>query len=155
VKIVINEEKVKTMTKLAIYETTKGKRQLNISKYYKRDYIRYHMFKTAVAASVAFLLLAVGYVLLNFESLMLALNDMDLIREAEKIGLIYVLFLVFYMLIAWLVYARRYEAVKPDVIVFNHNLKHLKELYDKEEKELNDKRMSRSVDYFDEDINNY
>jgi hypothetical protein len=155
VKIVINEEKVKTMTKLAIYETTKGKRQLNISKYYKRDYIRYHMFKTAVAASVAFLLLAVGYVLLNFESLMLALNDMDLIREAEKIGLIYVLFLVFYMLVAWLVYARRYEAVKPDVIVFNHNLKHLKELYDKEEKELNDKRMSRSVDYFDEDINNY
>lgn len=154
-RFVINEEKVKTMTKLAIYESTKGKKQLNISKYYKRDYIRYNMFKTAVAATVAFILIIVLYVLLNMETLMISLNDMDLIHEAEKIGILYFIFLVFYMLIAWLVYARRYEAVKPDVIVYNHNLKHLKEVYDKEEKELNEKRVGRSVSFSDEDINNY
>lgn len=154
-RFVINEEKVKIMTKLAIYESTKGKKQLNISKYYKRDYVRYNMFKTAVAATIAFILMLGVYVLLNFEDLMISLNDMDLIQEAEKIGIFYLIFLVFYMLIAWLVYARKYEAVKPDVIVFNHNLKYLKELYDKEEKELNDKRLGRSVSFSDEDINNY
>lgn len=150
----VNEEKVKTMTRLAIYETTKGKRQLNISKYYKRDYVRYNMFKTAVAATIAFLLIAVLYVMLNIESLMISLNDMDLIREAEKIGILYLIFLAFYMLVAWLVYARRYEAVKPDVIIYNHNLKHLKELYEKEEKELYEKRVGRGVSFSDEDINN-
>jgi hypothetical protein len=113
------------------------------------------MFRTAVAATIAFLLIGVVYALLNIETLMISLNDMDLIREAEKIGLIYLLFLAVYMLVAWLIYARQYEAVKPDVIVYNHNLKHLKELYDKEEKELNDKRKGRSVNYSDEDISNY
>lgn len=151
----VNEEKVKLMTKLAIYESTKGKKQLNISKYYKRDYVRYNMFKTAVAATVAFILLLAIYVMLHMEELLLALNDMDILQEAEKLGIFYLVYLVVYMLIARLVYAKKYENIKPNVIQYNHNLKKLKEMYEKEEKELREKRVGRSVTLTDDDLIDY
>ena len=53
----VNEERVKLMTRLAIYETTKGKKQLNISKYYKHDYVRFHMMKSAVTATLAYFMI--------------------------------------------------------------------------------------------------
>lgn len=151
----INEEKVKMMTKLAIYESTKGKKQLNISKYYKRDYVRYNMFKTAVTSTIAFIIIMGIYILLYAEELLLKLNDMNLLHEATKIGICYVVFVVVYMIIAWFVYSKKYEKVKPDVIIYNRELKMLKELYDKEEKELNEKRAGRGVKLNHDDLIDY
>ena len=96
----VNEEKVKLMTKLAIYENTKGKKQLNISKYYKRDYVRFQMFKTAVSSTIAFMILLFAYCMLNAEQLLLKLNDLDFLGVAAKVGVLYVVFLVIYMLVA-------------------------------------------------------
>lgn len=151
----VNEEKVKLMTKLAIYESTKGKKQLNICKYYKRDYVRYNMFKTAVTATIAYMIIAGTYILLNVEEILLQLNDLDFLHEAARIGVSYVIFLVLYMLIARFIYSHKYEKVKPDVIVYNHNLKQLKELYDREEKELKEKRVGRSVKLNHDDLIDY
>lgn len=151
----VNEEKLKLMTKLAIYENTKGKKQLNISKYYKRDYVRFQMFKTAVSSTVAFLVLMFAYCMLNAEELLLALNELDFMKLAAEIGIIYVIFLVLYMLVAWIVYANKYEKIKPDVIEYNRNLKKLKEFYDREEKELREKRTGRSVTTGNGNINQY
>ncbi|MBO5239120.1 MAG: hypothetical protein J6B50_10175 [Lachnospiraceae bacterium] len=154
-RFVVNEDKVKLMTKLAIYESTKGKKQLNISKYYKRDYVRYNMFKTAVTATLAFFMILGGYILINAEELLLKLNEMDLLHEAIKLGIIYAVFVIGYMVIARLVYARKYEKVKPDVIIYNHNLKKLKEMYDKEEKEMKERRAGRGVTLENDNLNNY
>lgn len=151
----INEEKVKLMTKLAIYESQKGKKQLNISKYYKRDYVRYNMFKTVVAATVSFIMLLAIYVLVNAEDLLMSLNELDFMKEATKLGILYVVFILIYMIVARLIYARRYEQVKPDVIIYNHNLKKLKEMYDKEEKELEEKRAGRSVKLVNDNLDQY
>lgn len=151
----VNEEKLKLMTKLAIYENTKGKKQLNISKYYKRDYVRFQMFKTAVSSTVAFLVLLFAYCMLNAEELLLALNELNFMKLAAEIGIIYVIFLVLYMLVAWIVYANKYEKMKPDVIAYNRDLKKLKEFYDREEKELREKRTGRSVTTGDDNINQY
>lgn len=151
----INEEKVKLMTKLAIYESKKGKKQLNISKYYKRDYVRYNMFKAVVAATVSFIMLLAIYVLVNAEDLLMSLNELDFMKEATKLGILYVVFILIYMIAARIIYARRYEQVKPDVIIYNHNLKKLKEMYDKEEKEIEEKRAGRSVKLVNDNLDQY
>ncbi|MCM1496583.1 MAG: hypothetical protein NC089_12415 [Bacteroides sp.] len=143
------------MTKLAIYESTKGKKQLNISKYYKRDYVRYNMFKTAVAATIAYMIIVGIYILQNVEEILLQLNDLDFLNAAMKIGVSYIIFLVLYMVAARFVYSHKYEKVKPDVIIYNHNLKQLKELYDREEKELKEKRVGRSVKLNHDDLIDY
>lgn len=150
----INEERVKVMTKLAIYESTKGKKQLNISKYYKRDYVRYNMFKTIVTSTIAFLLLVGIAGLLKAEELLTNLNSSDLIQLAVRVGIVYVVFVIAYAVIAYIVYSIRYERMKPDVIVYNHNLKKLKELYDTEEKELRDRRTGKGVRLIHDDFDN-
>lgn len=150
----INEERVKVMTKLAIYESTKGKKQLNISKYYKRDYVRYNMFKTIVTSTIAFLLLIGIAGLLKAEELLTNLNSSDLIQLAVRVGIVYVVFVIAYAVIAYIVYSIRYERMKPDVVVYNHNLKKLKELYDAEEKELRDRRTGKGVRLIHDDFDN-
>ena len=45
----INEEKVKIMTKLAMYEQGKGRKYLPVSRYYRSDYIIwYHSLLTCM-----------------------------------------------------------------------------------------------------------
>lgn len=151
----INEEKVRIMTNLEIYETNKGRRQFNIIKYYKRDYVRYHMFRTAVTTTLAFFIFVGIYIYLHFEELLASLTEMDLLGEAKKIGVMYLIFLVFYLLVAWVVYAYRYNRVKPDVIQYSRNLKRLRKIYEKEEKELNEIRAGKGVRSTDENFDNY
>ena len=52
----INEEKVKIMTKIAMYEQGKGRRYLPVSKYYRSDYIGLALIKN-------FFLVTIGYAL--------------------------------------------------------------------------------------------
>ncbi len=55
----VNEQKVRMMTKLAIYESGKGKQDLKLAKYYKSDYIKYNVLKTIVSTAVCYWL-AIG-----------------------------------------------------------------------------------------------
>ena len=53
----LDERKVKLMTKLALYEETHGKEDFKISSYYRKDYASLHVI-------YAFLSVSVGYVCL-------------------------------------------------------------------------------------------
>lgn len=45
VKVVLNENKVKMMTKMAIYEKNEGRKMLRTAKYFKGDFIAFGIFK--------------------------------------------------------------------------------------------------------------
>ena len=68
----VNEEKVKVMTQLAIYEQRESKQEIKISKYYKHDYMKYHGLNSVIASTFGFLLilLCVVVVLLIFTLLL-------------------------------------------------------------------------------------
>ena len=46
VKVVLNENKVKMMTKMAIYEKNEGRKMLRTAKYFKGDFIAFGILKT-------------------------------------------------------------------------------------------------------------
>lgn len=52
----LNNKKIRSMMKLAIYEQKEGKEDIKMSKYYKSDYVRYNLIKTLIAVTVAYLL---------------------------------------------------------------------------------------------------
>ena len=54
----INNRKVRIMTKLAIYEKGEGKEDLKINNYFRRDYLRNNFLKTFVAVTIGFVLIA-------------------------------------------------------------------------------------------------
>lgn len=63
----LNEDKVRQMTRLAVFETEKGRQADIASHYYKNDYISYHLIWTAIAATFAYILIVGLFVFCRME----------------------------------------------------------------------------------------
>ena len=53
----LNEKRIRLMTKLARYESGEGKEELRIARYYRSDYIGLAMFRNFFLASLAYLVI--------------------------------------------------------------------------------------------------
>lgn len=53
----LNNRKIRLMTKLAAYEKEEGKEDIRLSKYYKTDYVRLQVLKSITATTFGYLLL--------------------------------------------------------------------------------------------------
>ena len=113
----INEEKVKIMTKIAMYEQGKGRKYLPVSKYYRSDYIGLALIK-------------------NFfgEYLMENLHKMDLVSLGIYIIIGYVAALVGYSILTYIQYSVKYFKAKKSVKEYYTQLTELSKIYTREEK---------------------
>lgn len=65
----INERKVRLMTKIAMDENGKLKEDIKLARYFMGDYIRLQVLKTLVAGTIAYLLIAISIGIYKFEYL--------------------------------------------------------------------------------------
>lgn len=121
----IDEKKVRLMTKLAIYEKHEANKSLTISKYYKSDYVRYNVLKTWVAATVVYWTIIAAYVFLKFDDLLAKINEIDYFDLMYKMLGGYVIVCLAYYLFSSMVYNYRYSKAKPGLVKYNANLKKL------------------------------
>lgn len=132
----LDNNKIKLMTKLAIYEKNEGQEDIKLSKYYKTDYIRYQIIKSIVSVTVSYLLIL----------LMVAFYKSEyLIQEAVKlnykvIGLkvlgIYLILLTIYIFGSIALYSFKFDSSKKRLFKYRKNLKRLRQFYNNEENEL-------------------
>lgn len=59
----VNEEKVRLMTRLAMYEQSTGREDLEKGKYFKSDYVKYNCLKTLVSTTILYVVVVVVYIL--------------------------------------------------------------------------------------------
>ena len=59
----INEQRTRMMTKLALYESKRGKKELQITRYAPGDYVTAHMLWSFVCGTIAFVIVLVLWVL--------------------------------------------------------------------------------------------
>ena len=130
----LNENKVKMMTKMAIFEKN-NKRDLQLHiKYFKIDYVTLGILKSIIAATFAYVLLAAAYVLLKMEDVISNINNLDYAAIGSKVVLYYVIFIVVYAIISFFVYAIKYEKAKDDVNKYNTRLLRLERFYNSRKK---------------------
>lgn len=125
----VNEERVKLMTRCAIYEKTYGKTELPMAGYFKRDYVKLNILKTMVCAVISYGLCALIYIMADYEHLFMELNQLHFKELLLRFGVGAVLFLVVYYGIARVLYAYRFDRAKRHVTEYYRNLKQLKSLY--------------------------
>ena len=130
----LNEERIKLMTKMASYEANEGKRNASIGNYYRGDYISKQVIKSIICATIAFIVVFALYVLYDFELFMSEIYNMDLLQAGKMILVAYVAFTLVYSIISYLVYTTRYGKAKKRLKTYYNNLKKLAYLYDKETK---------------------
>ena len=126
----LNEDKIKLMTGIALFEKREGKRIFPVNRFFRSDYISRHMFRSFFSYTICYLLCAVIWVLYHMDRL---LNTLD-IREVAEMGrhavIWYVSGLILYLILTWLVYRILYDYYKNGMKVYVAKLKRLEKRYE-------------------------
>ena len=128
----LNENRIKLMTRMALYEETQGKEDIRISGYYRKDYTSLNTLITILWITIGYAILT-GLVLLgNLETFMKDLTMNKVIMMVVVIVGIYIVLVVIYCVCASSFYRKKYNKAKQRVKQYYRDLSHLGKLYMKE-----------------------
>lgn len=129
----INQERVREMTKLAVYEKQEGKKHSIAMRYFRSDFAARHLFKAFLCATVVYGLLFVLWCVYHIETLLQNLDTMDLVGFGIAVLVRYLFFVTAYLFVvdiyANLFYARCQRSTKR----YYRRLRRLERLYQEEE----------------------
>ena len=131
----LNEEKVRYMTQLAIFEKRVGKKIFPINRYFKKDYVGGQMFRSFFGYTFCYLLFLLMWVLYKLDELLNEMSIDEILDAAKKWGVIYAAGLVLYLIVTWIVYSKRYDYAARSQTMYPSKLKHLMRRYEKERPE--------------------
>lgn len=128
----LNNRKIRVMTKLAIYETKEGKDDLRLSKYYKTDYVRYHVLNAIISSSLGYIAILVLLGLYKSEYLISKAVVLDYATIGKYILGIYIIIVALYGLCAMAIYSYHYDKSKKKLDLYYKLLKRLDKIYKEE-----------------------
>lgn len=126
----LNEERVKLMTRMASYETGEGKKNMNIGKYFRGDYISIQVLKSIISSTISFVICFALYLFYDFENFMENIYAMDLVQFAKDVLVIYVVVTVGYALMTYIIFSVRYKNARKSLKKYYNNLRKLSGLYE-------------------------
>ena len=106
------------MTKMASYEANEGRRNVAIGRYFRSDYIGWHVLKSIISATIAFVVV-----------FMLDIYKMDVLAFVKRILSMYLWTTGIYAVIAFVVYAVRYSRAMRSLKLYHMNLRRLMNMY--------------------------
>ena len=130
----INEDRVKKMYKIALYEQEERKEHREVKQYYQGDYIGKEVIKSLFAGTIAYIVMAILWVMGNWSEILRQINNLEIIGTIKNILILYVIFLVIYLIGTGIVYAVRYKHCKEENEGYVKQLKRLYHMYEREEK---------------------
>ncbi len=89
----IDNRKVRLMTKLAVYESGKGKEDLKLNRYFRRDYLRGRMLNSFLATTVGFAFLVGLVVLYEMEYFVVNAVNLDYMLLLRRVIAVYIVLL--------------------------------------------------------------
>lgn len=129
----LNTQKVRLMTRLAMYEKTEGKEDIRLSKYYKTDYVRLHILKTVVAVTVGYLLVLLMIGIYHMEYLISEAVNLDYKTMGLKILGGYLAILTIYISGSLIGYNVYYNRSRKKLSKYFKMLRKLTRMYKEEE----------------------
>jgi len=114
----LNEERVILMTRMTSFTQHEGKKDTEINQYFRSDYVGLQVLKSALCATVAYIILFISYMLLSFDKVMQSLYDMDLIAQGRKFLIYYIILVGGYSVVSYIIYSFRYARMRK-------NMKHI------------------------------
>ncbi len=125
----VNEGKVRTMTKLAFYENKEGKKYLPVSKYYRSDYIGLALIKNFFLISIAYVLVLVLLGTYYLDYLLDNINQINWVNLGIALLVGYLVLLGAYSLLVYILYSFRYNKAKKSVSEYYTDLGDIAGIY--------------------------
>ena len=130
----LNEEKIKIMNKLAMYEQGEGKKYLPVSRYYRSDYIGLALIKNFFLVTIGYCSILAGIAAYFGEYLVDNIHKMDLVAVGRNAVIGYVVVLVVFSVATYIQYSVKYHKAKKSVKEYYQELTQLNKIYSREEK---------------------
>lgn len=132
----VNNRKVRLMTRLAIYEENEGKEDIRLSKYYRADYIRLNVLRSIVAVTVGYLLIVLIIAVYNSEYLIREAVTLDYRSILVRFAGTYILILTVYIALCMIGYLVKYSNSRKKLTKYFRMLRRLRSIYREESGEL-------------------
>lgn len=130
----LNEEKIRLMTKAASYEAGEGKKALAMNKYFRGDYISINLIASWISFTIAFAICVGAWAFYHMEDLMDKINTMDLPGMGKQLVVWYLGLLAVYQAIHYVIYHIRYRKNRKSLAEYNQILKQISHIYQTESK---------------------
>ena len=125
----INEEKVRLMTRLAAYEQGEFRKTKPVVGFFRSDYIGLELVKTFVYTTLAYGIMLGMYVLYDVEAFMKEIYHMDIPGFIKDVIILYLILLGIFITITYVVSLYRYNRSMQSTRLYYANLKKLSQLY--------------------------
>ncbi len=132
----LNEEKIKAMNRLALYEKKEGKKYFPISKYFRSDYVGQALIRNLFLVTIGYLLLMALVAMYNTDFLMENIHKMDLKKLAFYLIAGYGIILGAYTFLTFILYNVKYYLAKKSVRKYYEQLTKVEKMYQYEDKML-------------------
>lgn len=104
----INQDRVRRMTRMAAYEDNEGKEDSKITRYFRADYLTKQVLITLVSGTLAFLILFAAYAGYHFEEIIEKVYSSNMQGFVLQTILQYAAFIGVLTAVTLVVYGRRY-----------------------------------------------
>lgn len=143
VNSMLNEEKIKLMTEIAMFEKKKGKDVFPYHKYFKGDYIGSRVMRSFFNYTLCALLCLLVWGLYNLDKILNATDFHELMEQGELLITVYLAGLVVYLGITAAIAAFRYQNASKGMREYAAKLRRLEKRYEFQSKTKEIKEGSR------------
>jgi hypothetical protein len=126
----LNEDKMKLMIGIALFEKREGKRIFSVNRYFRSDYISMHLLRSFFAFTICYALCVAIWIMYNIDNLLNSMGSEEMLLDIKAGCFIYLAGLVLYLIVTWVIYARRYEYARRGMNVYLAKLKRLSRRYE-------------------------
>ncbi len=126
----LNEDKIKLMTELALFEKKHASNMKTVSQYFKNDYISRSLIRGFVSYTLCSILLFGMWILFNVEVVLNSAGMDELKGLAFRGGILYLGGLFLYVVLTVVIYGERYDYAEKMKRIYLVKLKHLDKRYD-------------------------
>lgn len=128
----LNNKKIRLMTKLALYEQKEGKEDIVMSKYYKTDYVRLQVLKTVVSITVGYALILLMIGMYKAEYIISKAVTLNFVRIGQTILGFYLMIIAVYVIGSIIGYSYKYDNSRKHLSKYYKSLKKLSNIYQEE-----------------------
>lgn len=128
----LNENRIKVMARMAMYEKKQGDEDLKINAYYKRDYVSYKTLISVIWVTIAYALVVVLAASIFLDEILQKISVDFIVMSMIGVVGVYLCIMLFYVIGASTFYKKKYSDARERLKKFNHNLTRLNKMYEKE-----------------------
>lgn len=128
----LNEKKVRLMTKMAMYEKKSGESDFRISAYYKKDYKSLNMILSWIYMTIGYLILLGIVCVAYLEELVNNLTVSGIIMMILSALTIYIVLVIVYVIGTNVFYEKKHHKAREGVKMLNACLNRLRRMYERD-----------------------